>query len=807
MTLTQAQIIDIPNADFKNILLNEFCADTTGDGLVDSDVDLNNDGEIEVSEAEAVYFLNVTAYFFNSMDGIEYFTNLVKLSCGQNGITELDLSQNNQLVEVICLANQMTSLNITSPNLEYLNCGYNLLTNLDLSQSINLKEIQCSDNLLSNLDVSHMTQLEKLEAGSNNLTSIDITNNAELNYLDLENNQLSSLDISQNLDLDELRCNLNQLTTLDTSNNSLLTFLKCENNLITSLDISPNQLLWYLNCNNNLITNLDISGNEAMYSFYSSYNQITTLEVHPNSYFLHFECINNNLESLIIKNNPNDGNWTYFYDNPNLEYICVEDADLDIVNQHILDWNVTSATANTYCSFVPGGEYSIVEGTTRVDLNSNSCDINDDNYPGLKFNITDGINSGSFISNASGNYNLPLQEGLHTITPILENNLLYSVSPSSITVDFPTDANPFIQDFCLTPNGVVDDLEIIIVPVEEARPGFDTNYKLIYKNKGNTILTGSLNFQFNDDLMDFVSASPIVDNNDVGSLEWSYNILEPFESREINFTMNLNTPTDINFPLNGDDILVYNAIINPSSNDNTPNDNEFELSQTVVNSFDPNDKRCLEGETITPELVGEFVHYMIRFENTGSASAINIVVKDEIDISKFDINTLTPLHASHNFVTRIQNTNEVEFIFENINLPFEDATNDGFVVFKIKTVNTLVLGDTFTNDAEIYFDFNAPITTNDYVTTVEESLSVDEYISNTSIKIFPNPVKDVLSISSKVNLKSISITDINGRILQSIAIVGNKLENSIDVKHLSKGVYFITVKTENGTITEKILKN
>jgi hypothetical protein len=81
-----------------------------------------------------------------------------------------------------------------------------------------------------------------------------------------------------------------------------------------------------------------------------------------------------------------------------------------------------------------------------------------------------------------------------------------------------------------------------------------------------------------------------------------------------------------------------------------------------------------------------------------------------IDLAKFDIATLVPLKSSHDFFTRI-NGNKVEFIFENINLDFNDATNDGYVVFKIKTKPTLVVGNTFTNNANIYFDYNFPITT------------------------------------------------------------------------------------------------
>lgn len=83
-------------------------------------------------------------------------------------------------------------------------------------------------------------------------------------------------------------------------------------------------------------------------------------------------------------------------------------------------------------------------------------------------------------------------------------------------------------------------------------------------------------------------------------------------------------------------------------------------------------------------MVGKYVHYMIRFENTGTFYAENIVVTDEIDLTKYlDITSLIPLHSSHDFVTKI-NANKVEFIFQGINLTFDDENNDGYIVFKIK---------------------------------------------------------------------------------------------------------------------------
>jgi hypothetical protein len=102
----------------------------------------------------------------------------------------------------------------------------------------------------------------------------------------------------------------------------------------------------------------------------------------------------------------------------------------------------------------------------------------------LKFSITDGTNTGSVIANTTGNYFIPVQAGTHTITPILENPNYFSISPTNTVVTFPTQTSPFTQDFCVTANGIHPDLEVTLLPINRARPGFDASYKIIYKNKG-----------------------------------------------------------------------------------------------------------------------------------------------------------------------------------------------------------------------------------------------------------------------------------------------------------------------------------
>ena len=47
ITFTQAQIVNIPDANFKNTLVNTPCVDTNNDDIADVDADTNDDGEIQ----------------------------------------------------------------------------------------------------------------------------------------------------------------------------------------------------------------------------------------------------------------------------------------------------------------------------------------------------------------------------------------------------------------------------------------------------------------------------------------------------------------------------------------------------------------------------------------------------------------------------------------------------------------------------------------------------------------------------------------------------------------------------------------
>ena len=788
---TQAQTINIPDTRFKDMVVNEVVANYDGTSGFSVTVDTNNDGEIQVSEAEAViglYLGNLSNDDkISNLEGLQYFVNLKYLSIQDNEISTIDASAFPDLEFLYVSDNLLTALDVsTNNNLNTLNCQFNQIS--VLTNNSNIEYLYCDINQLTTIDVSNITNLLELGFSGNQLNTINLLNNVNLEKLNCAENQITDLNVSANINLIELSCSNNQMASLNTNNLINLSLLWCGYNEITSLDVSNNLNLTNLRCSNNLLTSLDVSNNQNLnYFFYDSNPQllylnekngiVTLAEFGSNSFYNGAFC-------------------------PNLEHICADSDEVSQLASYHSAYNNGFFNVNSYCSFVPGGEFYTINGSEKLDLNTDGCDAGDDIFPNLKFEISNGTTSGTLITDDTGSYTINVQEGIHTITPIIENSNYFNISPTSITVDFPSEMSPFSQDFCVTPNGIYNDLEVVILPIELARPGFDTDYKIIFKNKGNTVLSGNIDLTFDDNYMDFLIANPTVDVQNTNSLLWDFIDLAPFETREILFTMVLNTPTDPNFPLNDGDILDFEATINPVSTDETPNDNIIELKQEVVNSFDPNDKTCLEGPSITPDQIGKFVHYLIRFENVGTASAVNVVVRDFIDVTKFDISTLIPIDASHDFYTRIVNDDEVEFIFENIQLPFDDANNDGYVLFKIKTLSTLTLGDSFSNIAGIYFDFNSPIITNNEITTIQENLSVDEFIQF-EIKIYPNPVKEYFTIvgARDLDIKSLEIYNISGKKLKQFP----KSEN-YKINDLPSGIYFLYIKTGKTIVYRKLLK-
>jgi len=209
---------------------------------------------------------------------------------------------------------------------------------------------------------------------------------------------------------------------------------------------------------------------------------------------------------------------------------------------------------------------------------------------------------------------------------------------------------------------------------------------------------------------------------------------------------------------------------------------------------------------VSPSHIGDYLHYNIQFENLGTAEAVNVVVKDVIDASKFDISTLQVLYSSHPMRANIRG-NIAEFVFQNISLA--PAAGDppvgghGNVLFKIKTLPTLEVGTMVENTANIFFDYNAPIDT-DPARTVFESLGVPDVDIDKTVSVYPNPTNSILNIKSEHGISKVELFDVQGRILQSSLQTENTA--AIDLSQRTNGVYFVRIFSDAGVKVIKAVK-
>ena len=158
------QNVNIPDANFKAYLVGNTAINTNGDT------------EIQVSEATAfngdIYCQSMS---IADLTGLEEFTLLSNLNCGNNQLTNLDVSQNTALTYLSCGYNQLTNLDVsTNTTLDVLTCFGNTLISLNLNNN-NLYELDCRSNQLMELDLSNNTNLTHLESGNNpNLNCINV---------------------------------------------------------------------------------------------------------------------------------------------------------------------------------------------------------------------------------------------------------------------------------------------------------------------------------------------------------------------------------------------------------------------------------------------------------------------------------------------------------------------------------------------------------------------------------------------------------------------------------------------------------
>ncbi len=242
--LASGMILDLGDIDLSGATYQEAITNLAFINAVGEQVNWELTGgivyltEANKKEIEAVPSLNIEGKNLTDISGIEYFTQLTSLYCGNNQLTALPVKNLTQLTTLSCFGNQLTALPVENlTQLTSLRCGDNQLTALPVEDLTNLTSLRCSDNQLTELPVENLTNLTSLYCDNNQLTELPVGNLTQLKNLYCGENLLTELDIENLTQLKNLYCGNNQLTSLPVGSLTNLAVLNCHDNHLTELDI------------------------------------------------------------------------------------------------------------------------------------------------------------------------------------------------------------------------------------------------------------------------------------------------------------------------------------------------------------------------------------------------------------------------------------------------------------------------------------------------------------------------------------------------------------------------------------------
>ncbi|WP_115818119.1 PKD domain-containing protein, partial [Winogradskyella eximia] len=172
----------IPDPNFEQALI---------DLNIDSDNTIN--GKVLTSDIDWISILDVSNKNISDLTGIEDFASLILLSCANNNLTSIDVS-NNSLQGIYCDFNSLSVLDLSNQNgIEYIDCSNNQLTSLLLGNSGEDVRLRCNNNMLSTLNVTGYYLMDVLECSNNQIQSLDLSNNVDITRIIANNNNLSEL--------------------------------------------------------------------------------------------------------------------------------------------------------------------------------------------------------------------------------------------------------------------------------------------------------------------------------------------------------------------------------------------------------------------------------------------------------------------------------------------------------------------------------------------------------------------------------------------------------------------------------------
>lgn len=372
-----------------------------------------------------------------------------------------------------------------------------------------------------------------------------------------------------------------------------------------------------------------------------------------------------------------------------------------------------------------------VTGTVFYDDNQNG--IMDGMDYGLPFlTVVMEENGQSYITNDQGNF-----------VAILNQQQIATFDLFN-PVTFPTNTTPSPQSF----NANTSASTQLMFGVHELNPAFGlgvdvypsgftflcneyTNFNICFRNLGNVPVDGVVELQYDPLFQGYQEVTPI-DSVIGNSVYMSFENLLP--GQMFFYDVVLLTPTVDHIG----EYITNIAKVYAYYEGNQEAYAERVRTMEITCAYDPNDKQAFpQGYTDQHLLLQETQQeFLIRFQNTGNATAQNIRIQDTLDVN-FDMESFRFIANSHSVMTTIDpETRLIDFYFENIQLPdsgSNEPASHGLISYMITPLPDLPVGTVLENTAFIYFDNNDPIITNTTWTTIHECGGESAFDANTAV--------------------------------------------------------------------------
>ena len=308
-------------------------------------------------------------------------------------------------------------------------------------------------------------------------------------------------------------------------------------------------------------------------------------------------------------------------------------------------------------------------------------------------------------------------------------------------------------------------------------------------------------------------------------MDISYNTPSFFDIRG-SFTLNGSTITviaDFMPYININNLKAYVTVNEKTTTKNIGNNGETEFHHILMKMLGSPSGTKLDFEAGTYQRL-EFSHDM---------TSTNVEELDDLEVAIWIQNPTTKEVLNSRFAYEYT---EHVYPAQNVNITItgndpkavvsweapSQGTPDGYnIIIDGKLIKENIEGLTFTDESSVWNVYDGLRHIIEVVAVYEggrksvsaigkinDMVNVDEFKENQiACNIYPNPVKDELTIATEANVEEIAIYDIYGRMTNVYSLQTTDFVHNIDVADLETGVYFINIKTDKGNLVRRFVKN